>query len=183
MRYITCAIIEKDNQVLICQRPSSVISPLKWEFPGRMTDSLPPTKAVLSFKIMEELAIDVLVGRPLAIGLQDHANLTICLNPVLCTFASGELTLLKHVQALWVSPAELLHFDWVDEDRPIVEEYITYVKNSTPPSAVKEAFLEILIGLVGFMLVKTFFNLYIGLLITLILISITGIYSYYTRKG
>lgn len=183
MHYLTCAIIREEDKILICQRPASVTHAIKWEFPGRIiTGPHQPTKANLSLKIMEELNIDILVGRPLAIGRQGHLNLTICLNPILCTFSSGELTLLKHMQALWVSPSELLHFDWVDEDRPIVEEYTRYLENSNPPSGIREAFLEILIGLAGFILVKMFFNLYIGLLITFVLLTITGIYSYYTRK-
>lgn len=183
MRYITCAIIREEDKVLICQRPASVTNALKWEFPGRITGPHQPTKANLSLKIMEELNIDILVGRPLQITQQGHTSPEICLYPVLCTLSSGEVALLKYVQAIWISPAELLHFDWVDEDRSIVEEYITCVKNSTPQSAIKEAFLEILIGLASFILVKMFFNLYIGLLITFVLLTITGIYSYYTRKG
>lgn len=182
MHYLTCAIIKEDDKVLICQRPASVTHALKWEFPGRITEPNQPTKANLSLKIMEELNIDILVGSPLKMTQQGHISPALCLYPVLCTFSSGEVALLKYVQAIWVSPAELLHFDWADTDRPIVDEYTRYLKNSNPPSPIREAFLEILIGLVGFTLVHLFFNLYIGLLITLILITITGIYSYYTRK-
>lgn len=183
MHYLTCAIIRKDDKVLICQRPPSVTHALKWEFPGRITESHLPTKANLSLKIMEELSIDILVGRPLEMTQQGHKSPALCRYPVLCTFSSGEVAMLEYVQAIWVPSAELSHFDWTDTDRPIVEEYTRYLENSNPPSRIKQAFLEILIGLIGFTLVHMFFNVYIGLLITLILITITGIYSYYTRKN
>ncbi|MNJ93654.1 CTP pyrophosphohydrolase [compost metagenome] len=183
MHYLTCAIIRKDDKVLICQRLPSVKHALKWEFPGRITESHLPTKANLSLKIREELSIDILVGRPLEMTQQGHKSPAHCLYPVLCTFSSGEVTSQKYVQVMWVPPAELLHFDWTDTDRPIVDEYTRYLENSNPPSRIREAFLEILIGLIGFTLVHMFFNLYVGLLITLILITITGIYTYYTRKN
>jgi 8-oxo-dGTP diphosphatase len=183
MHYLTCAIIRKDDKVLICQRPASATHALKWEFPGRITDSHQPTKANLSRTIMEELSIDILVGRSLKMTQQDYTSPALCLYPVLCTFSSGEVTLQKYVQAMWVSPAELLHSDWTDSDRPIVDEYTRYLENSNPPSRIRDAFLEILIGLIGFTFVHMFFNLYIGLLITSILVTITGIYTYYTRKN
>ncbi len=183
MHYLTCAIIREDDKILICQRPASVTHALKWEFPGRITESHKPMKANLSLKIREELNIDILVGRPLKMTQQDYTSPAPCLYTILCTFCSGEVAFQKYVQALWVSPAELLHFDWTDSDRTIVDEYTKYLEDSNPPSRIKEAFLEILIGLIGFTLVHIFFNLYIALLITLILITVTGIYTYYTRKN
>lgn len=34
MLHVTCAIIKKNDQYLICQRSETMKLPFKWEFPG-----------------------------------------------------------------------------------------------------------------------------------------------------
>ncbi|MBD1421636.1 NUDIX domain-containing protein [Sphingobacterium chuzhouense] len=55
MLHVSCAIIEHDNKVLICQRSKRMKLPLKWEFPGCKIEDGESKENCLKREIHEEL--------------------------------------------------------------------------------------------------------------------------------
>ena len=58
MLYVTSALIEHNNKVLICQRSIKRKLPLKWEFPGGKIEHGESKAAYLHKEIQEELSIE-----------------------------------------------------------------------------------------------------------------------------
>lgn len=120
MIHVTCAIIEQNGKVLICQRSEKMNLPLKWEFPGGKIEANESKSDCLKREIREELGLIIKVGKELAPVVYNYPEFTICLSPFLCTLISGKLILSEHAQALWVNIQSLGNYDWAEADKPIV---------------------------------------------------------------
>lgn len=124
MLHVTCAIIEHEGKILICQRSATMKLPLKWEFPGGKIEAGESRADCLRREIREELGLDIEVGAELTAVTHAYPNFEITLYPFRCTVTAGELMLAEHAQALWVSPAELQGYDWAEADVPIVNDLV-----------------------------------------------------------
>lgn len=122
MLHVTCAILHKENKVLICQRSNEMKLPLKWEFPGGKIEKGESRKECLKREIKEELDLDIEVLDPLEMVEYHYPNFSISLYPFLCRIISGKLTVVEHAQAKWVYLDELDNYDWAEADLPIIEE-------------------------------------------------------------
>jgi mutator protein MutT len=63
---VVAAIIERDGQVLICQRKAGQSFAGKWEFPGGKVEAEEEFKAALARELQEELAITASIGDEVA---------------------------------------------------------------------------------------------------------------------
>lgn len=124
MLHVTCAIIRRNNTILICQRSASMKLPLKWEFPGGKIEPGESKEDCLMREIKEELGIDIMVGPALNMVEYHYPKFAICLYPFECTLIGGDLNLTEHAQAIWVDNSELLNYDWAAADLPIVKALI-----------------------------------------------------------
>lgn len=122
MLHVTCAILQKENKVIICQRSNEMKLPLKWEFPGGKIEKGESRKECLKREIKEELDLDIEVLDPLEMVEYHYPNFSISLYPFLCRIISGKLTVVEHAQAKWVYLDELDNYDWAEADLPIIEE-------------------------------------------------------------
>lgn len=122
MLHVTCAIIQKDNKILICQRSKKMKLPLKWEFPGGKIEEGESKEECLKREIKEELALNMEVLYPLKMVEFHYPDFSIRLYPFICSIISGKLTLAEHAQAKWVYLSELENYDWAEADLPILEE-------------------------------------------------------------
>jgi len=123
---VVCALIIRNDTVLCAQRSERMALPLKWEFPGgKLEDGEAPEEA-LKREIMEELAIDITVGRALNVTEYTYKNgRTIRLLPYLATMASDQEPVAnEHAELRWVKAFDLLDLDWAAADVPIVHEYL-----------------------------------------------------------
>ena len=124
MLHVTCAIIRRNNTILICQRSASMKLPLKWEFPGGKIEPGESKEDCLMREIKEELGIDIKVGPALNMVEYHYPEFAICLYPFECLLVGGKLHLTEHAQAIWVDYNELLNYDWAAADLPIVKALI-----------------------------------------------------------
>ena len=122
MLEVTCAIIFKDQKVLIAQRSESMKLPLKWEFPGGKVEPGESKAACLIREIKEELNISISVGQELKMVEHHYPDFSLRLYPFVCTYQGGELTAAEHAQVKWESIANLMAYDWAEADVPVVEE-------------------------------------------------------------
>jgi 8-oxo-dGTP diphosphatase len=125
MIHVTCAIIEKDTQVLCAQRSEQMPLPLKWEFPGGKVEAGEALEDCIVREIKEELGLDVIVREKLPPSIHRYgAAKAICLYPFICHIHSGAISLKEHKQVVWLAVDELNKLDWAAADLPILHHYI-----------------------------------------------------------
>jgi 8-oxo-dGTP diphosphatase len=118
---VACAIIENDGKILATQRSASMSLPLKWEFPGgKIRDGEQPEEC-LKREILEELGIDIAVGRALPPITHRYSNFTVTLHSHICKIAGGEIALYEHAASCWLRPEDLPNLDWAEADWVLIE--------------------------------------------------------------
>lgn len=119
---VVCAVIERDGLVLVAQRPSHKLLPLKWEFPGGKVEPGEAPAAAIIREIREELGCEIRVVRALPVFTHDYKTVVIEMIPFVCALAPGtaEPHPHEHVAVTWVPPAELRGYDLAAADWPVV---------------------------------------------------------------
>lgn len=98
--------------------------PLKWEFPGGKIDHGESLQDCLRREILEELAVQVVVGKSLAALTHNYPTFTVTLYPFICAIESGKIILHEHAAIAWLPPDELHMLDWAEADLPVIEAYL-----------------------------------------------------------
>ncbi|PRD47615.1 (deoxy)nucleoside triphosphate pyrophosphohydrolase [Sphingobacterium haloxyli] len=124
MLHVTCAIIEHDNKILICQRSEQMKLPLKWEFPGGKIEDGESKEDCLKREVFEELGLEIEVGTELTVVEHHYPEFSLRLYPFICKWTGGSLAIAEHVQAIWVDKSEIQDYDWAEADVPIVRELL-----------------------------------------------------------
>jgi 8-oxo-dGTP diphosphatase len=122
MLHVTCAIIEHEGKILICQRSPRMKLPLKWEFPGGKIEDGESMETCLIREVHEELGLAIRIREALTPVEHRYPDFSLTLYPFHCTLSGGELKLAEHAQAIWVTLEELPTYDWAEADLPIVRE-------------------------------------------------------------
>jgi A/G-specific adenine glycosylase len=127
---VTTAIIQRDEQVLIGQRPPRGLLGGLWEFPGGKLKPGEEFVTGLQREICEELGVEIEVGD--AFGVYQHAytHFRITLHAFLCKLNGSEPRNLYHTTLKWVNPPSLVNYPMGKVDRQIA-------KNLLNPSQVK----------------------------------------------
>lgn len=121
---VTCAIIIKDNKILVTQRSEKMKLPLKWEFPGGKLEENESEIDCVKREIKEEINIDIEVLKMLSSSNYDYGTFKINLIPFVANHISGEIKLTEHNDYKLLGITELLNLDWAEADLPIVEEFL-----------------------------------------------------------
>lgn len=121
MIQVVCAVILKENRILIAQRSETMTLPLKWEFPGGKIENGEDEKEALAREIMEELNIEILPFKRVSAHIHDYGSFKIDLIAYLCNYVSGEIVLLEHQDYKFIEFENLLNFDLAEADIPVVE--------------------------------------------------------------
>jgi len=129
MLHVTCAIILKDDKVLICQRSDKMRLPFKWEFPGGKVEANESLEACIVREIKEELNIDIQILEAYTPVIHGYSDFVLTLYPFICNFIKGELYPAEHAQAIWATLTELPQYDWAEADLPIVKELLARLES------------------------------------------------------
>jgi 8-oxo-dGTP diphosphatase len=122
MTEVTCAIIMKDNKVLLTQRSETMSHPLQWEFPGgKVKPGETPEKCLIR-EIREELHAEVDIEQLLPSVVHNYGSGSIKLIPFICTMQSDQIRLEQHKAYRWIAREELSCFDLLEADREIIAE-------------------------------------------------------------
>lgn len=121
---VTCAIVLKDNKVLVTQRNEKMKLPLKWEFPGGKVEENENEIQCIKREIKEEININIEVLQKLSNNVHDYGTFKINLIPFLANYISGEIVLAEHKNFKLLDKSELLNLDWAEADLPIVKEFL-----------------------------------------------------------
>jgi A/G-specific adenine glycosylase len=117
---VTAAVIQRDGQVLITQRPSNGLLGGLWEFPGGKLQPGEDLATCLQREIKEELEVEIRVGE--AFGEYRHAytHFRVTLHAFLCYLCDGSPPKAVQVQDLrWVKAEELANYPMGKIDRQI----------------------------------------------------------------
>lgn len=123
---VTCAIIVKDDKILVAQRSERMKLPLKWEFPGGKLEKNESEIECIKREIKEEINIDIEVVKKLSSSIYDYGTFKINLIPFIVKHISGGIRLSEHKDYKLLDKTELLNLDWAEADLPIVEEFLKF---------------------------------------------------------
>lgn len=121
---VTAAVIEKDGKVLIARRKRSFMGH-NWEFPGGKLEDNETLEECLRREIREELGIDIAVGK--LISSRKHVlncQSAIVLYAYRADYLSGNIVLNDHDEIAWVTPDDLVKYNYPDPDWLIVKDIL-----------------------------------------------------------
>ena len=93
-----------------------------WEFPGGKLEPGETPQQCIEREIREELATQVRAERILGVVEYDYPTFHLTMHCILCTIVSGELKLLEHEAARWLSKETLRSVDWLPADLLILDK-------------------------------------------------------------
>jgi 8-oxo-dGTP diphosphatase len=124
MLNVVCAIILKDNKILVTQRNANMKLPFKWEFPGGKIEENESEQECIKREIKEELNIEIDDLKKITNSIYDYGSFEINLIPFVANYVSGEIQLAEHRDYKWLDKTELLQMDWAEADLPIVNDFL-----------------------------------------------------------
>ena len=115
---VLAAVITRDGQYLVCQRPQAKRHGGLWEFPGGKLEAGESLLEAAKRELIEELNVAaVRVGNPLFTVQDEGSPFVINFLP---TEIAGEPTCLEHADLRWATLDEIQHLDLAPSDRQFV---------------------------------------------------------------
>ena len=93
-----------------------------WELPGGKLEPGETPQQCIEREIREELATEVKAEKVLGVVDYDYPNFHLTMHSILCTIISGELKLLEHKAARWLTKETLRYVDWLPADLLILDK-------------------------------------------------------------
>jgi 8-oxo-dGTP diphosphatase len=121
---VTCAIILKQNKILVTQRSEKMKLPLKWEFPGGKVEINETADTCIQREIKEELNLEIELLEQLETKLFEYDFFSINLIPFVSKYISGEIILSEHKSFKWLDKEDLKFLDWASADISVLDEFL-----------------------------------------------------------
>ena len=93
-----------------------------WEIPGGKLEPNETPEQCIVREIREELATEVRAEKILGFVDYDYPTFHLTMHCILCTIVSGELKLLEHESARWLSKETLRSVNWLPADQLILDK-------------------------------------------------------------
>ena len=120
---VVAAVIWCKDRLLICQRKESDAFPGKWEFPGGKIEPDESPTGALERELFEELGIRARIGNRIAdIDHQYPGRPPVHLVFFAVNIFEGIPEGRVFQQIVWVAPQDLSRFDFLEADRPLIEQ-------------------------------------------------------------
>lgn len=120
MVQVAAALIKKGGKFLICQRPAHKTRGLLWEFVGGKLEKGESKEQALVRECKEELDITVKPEGVFMELIHEYPDMTVELTVFNASIESGEITLLEHNDAKWITPDEIEQYDFCPADKDIL---------------------------------------------------------------
>lgn len=122
MYIVTAAAMVRDEKVLIAQREAGSHMEYRWEFPGGKLEHGETPEECIIREIKEELDMDIEVLDIYKVVKFAYKEKDILLLCYLCRIIGGEGKALECNDFKWVNREELVNYEFVPADLPIVEK-------------------------------------------------------------
>lgn len=124
MFIVTAAAMVRSGKVLISQREAGSHMEYRWEFPGGKLEPAETLEECIVREIKEELDMDIEVLDIYKVVQFAYKEKDILLLCYLCRVVKGEGKTLECNDFKWVGREELVNYEFVPADLPIVEKLI-----------------------------------------------------------
>ena len=118
---VVAAIISDGNRIFATQRGYGEWKDWR-EFPGGKMEPGETPEVALQREIREELATEIFVESLLTTVNYDYPNFHLTMHCYLCKVKNGNLTLLEHEAAKWLTRDELSSVKWLPADEEVVKK-------------------------------------------------------------
>lgn len=118
---VVAALITDGEKFLICQRPQHKARGLLWEFVGGKVEAGETKKEALVRECREELAVRVEVGEEFFRVTHEYPDIIIELTLFYAKIIEGEITLLEHNEAKWITKEEIDKYEFCPADEEILD--------------------------------------------------------------
>jgi A/G-specific adenine glycosylase len=126
---VTAAVIGREEQVLIAQRPLNGLLGGLWEFPGGKLQQGEDLETCLKREICEELGVEIEVMEPLGVYRHAYTHFRVTLHAFYCRLVNGARPRKLQVNDLrWARPVELADYPMGKIDRQIAQYLSSQVK-------------------------------------------------------
>jgi 8-oxo-dGTP diphosphatase len=119
---VAAALVDRDNRVLIAERPQGKSLAGLWEFPGgKLSPGETPEEALVR-ELKEELDIDVCLTclAPFTFASHTYERFHLMMPLYLCRNWEGEITPREGQQIKWVRASKLVDYPMPPADLPLI---------------------------------------------------------------
>ncbi len=121
---VVAAVLTYKDKFFCAQRKNEGPLAMKWEFPGGKVENGEALKEALKRELMEELNIDVEIGKFITTIEHQYPTFHIVMHCFYCDVSSMDISSNEHLDSKWLSINELRYLDWAEADIPIVEKIV-----------------------------------------------------------
>lgn len=118
---VAAAIIRDGDRILAVQRGHGAWKGM-WEFPGGKVEVGETSRKALFREMREEMETDVEIGELVHTVEYNYPDFHLSMDCFFCTIPSGKWTLKEHLDARWLTRAELDSVEWLPADLGLIEE-------------------------------------------------------------
>lgn len=121
MTDVVAALIWDNDRFLACQRPANKARALLWEFVGGKVEPGESCEDALIRECKEELSVTV---KPLDVFMEvvhEYPDLTVHLILYNAIITDGQIRLLEHNDAKWITPYQIPQYAFCPADKEILE--------------------------------------------------------------
>lgn len=105
---VTAAIIQRDDKLLLCQRPKGKRCELLWEFPGGKIECNETPEECLVRECHEELGIIIKAEQLVQEIEYAYPDITVNIHFYICKLIDGEPACIEHNDIQWLTLDEIL---------------------------------------------------------------------------
>ena len=120
MTEVVAALIWKNNNFMICQRPENKARGLLWEFVGGKVELGETKEQALIRECKEELNVLLSVSEVFMDVVHEYPDITVHLTLFNATIAEGEPQKLEHNDIQWITPSEISNYEFCPADEEIL---------------------------------------------------------------
>ncbi|MCL3779851.1 (deoxy)nucleoside triphosphate pyrophosphohydrolase [Prolixibacteraceae bacterium JC049] len=121
---VTCALIFKEEKILVAQRSHAQSNSMKWEFPGGKVETGESSEEAIVREIKEELDVEIEVEQQLEAVEHVYLHIHIRLIPFVVKHWKGNFTVKEHHTIDWINVDELAKIDLSEADKKVVQQLL-----------------------------------------------------------